>query len=136
VSVCKGIYLHDGQRRRGSWFLSLSHSLQFAQSPDDQKATFYAVWEAIDEFQKFSLISLLCNPAGTNENRYAKAERFSKTGYHLRYKASVEHDRNVSQLLDFLSDLSVLAVEQMIILTESDLCPPLLVDQQSAGQRE
>ena len=104
---------------------------QFAQSPDDQKATFYAVWEGIDEVQKFSLISLLRSLAGSNENRYAKAERFSKANHHLRYKASMEHDCYVARLLDFLFDLSVLAVEQMISLTESG--PQSVVDQQGTG---
>ena len=104
---------------------------QFVQSPDDQKATFYAVWEGNDEFQKGFLISLLRSVAGTNENRYAKAELFSKADHYLRYKASMEHDSNVARLLDFLSDLSVLAVEQMISLTESG--PPSVVDQQGSG---
>ena len=101
---------------------------QFAQSPDDQKATFTAVWKGIDEVQKFSLISLLRSLADTNENRFAKAERFSKADFYLRCKASTEHNRNVSRLLDFLPDLSVLAAEQMISLTESG--PPSVVDQQ------
>ena len=99
-----------------SWFVSLT---QFAQSPDDQKATFYAVWEGIDEVQKFSLISLLRSLADTNGNRFAKAELFSMANYYLRQKASTEHDRNVSRLLDFLSDLSVLVAEQLISLTEA-----------------
>jgi hypothetical protein len=114
---------------------SLTHVVQ---SADAQKASFYAVWDGINDLKKRVLIHVLQilvdmqSQVGEEGDEGAKAELLSEMDYDLRYNASTEHATKVSQFMNDLESLSAEAVREMLSMTEPG--PTVFVVHEAAVQ--
>ena len=107
-----------------SWHHSRVSSHIFVHSSDSQKASFYAVWDAISDLNKSLMIRNLQSlvgvqsQVGSGGDQGVKKEMMSEMDYDLRYNASAEHAANVSKFMAVLQKLSSEAMLEMLAMTE------------------
>lgn len=104
------------------YFATLALTLKhFAQSAADQKAAFYAVWDA-DSFPRNDMTNILQSLVDVDNrqvenddvNEHDKAELRSMMEHHLTYNASSERRTIVSQFITVLAGLSAGRMREML----------------------